>query len=313
MDERTADTQLTQSWSIMADTSDNPGAPTAGDRGGPRWALIAGAIVIVIALLAALFLLNDDDGDDAPTSDSTTSTETTAVTETTSVADTTELSTTGVPATEVPDTAAPATTGPATTQPATTDPGPTEVPSLPDALRTAIWPWAATDTRYDAPVRAATSFATDFLGFDDPIVGEFTAGDSRSGEIELRTFANGPVTVVFVRQLTADDTWWILGAASENIIIDEPATGDEVTSPLTVSGSASAFEGTVDVELRADGNGEPIFNGFVTGSGAPEPGPYSETFAFTSPGASGGALVMLSRSPEDGSVLEASALRIFYR
>ena len=87
----------------------------------------------------------------------------------------------------------------------------------------------------------------------------------------------------------------------------------EVTSPLTVSGTALAFEGTVDVQLRADGNGEPIFEGFVTGSGGPEPGPYEETFEYTSPGETGGALVMFSLSSEDGSVIEASALRIFYR
>ena len=288
----------------MTDTPDTENPPITG---APRkWPLVVGALAIVAALVAALWFIGSDDGDgDAPTSEATTSidpTATTAVSETTSVTDTTDR-----PTTEVTDTAA------TTTDPATTDPGTTEVPPSPDPLQSAIWPWADTDTRYDDPVRAATGFATDFLGFDDPIVGEFMAGDSRSGEIELRTFATGPATIVFLRQLTADDSWWILGAASENIVIDAPAAGDEVTSPLTVSGSASAFEGTVDVELRADGNGEPILNGFVTGSGGPEPGPYSETFEFTSPGASGGALVMLSRSPEDGSVVEASALRLFYR
>jgi hypothetical protein len=156
-------------------------------------------------------------------------------------------------------------------------------------------------------------FATDYLGFVDPIAGEFMAGDNRSGEVEIRSVETGPATVVFVRQLTADDSWWILGAVSENITIDEPEALAQVTSPLTVAGTALAFEGTVDVQLRADGNGEPIFEGFVTGSGGPEPGPYSETFEFTSPGETGGALVMLSLSSEDGSTLEAVAMRIFYR
>ena len=169
-----------------------------------------------------------------------------------------------------------------------------------------------TDPRYVEPVEAAIGFAADYLGFVDPIAGDFMAGDNRSGEVEIRTFDGGPPTVVFVRQLTADDSWWILGAASGNVTIDEPAALAEVTSPLTVSGTALAFEGTVDVQLRADGNGEPIFEGFVTGSGGPDPGPYAETFEFTSPGQTGGALVMLSLSSEDGSPLEASALRIFY-
>ena len=240
--------------------------------------------------------------DDALTSDSITSTESTgtiAVSETTSVVETTQPPAT----TDLPD----------TTEPATTEPSATEAPSSPEAVRPAIWPWADTETRYGDPLEAATGFAADFLGFDDPIASEFMAGDSRSGEVEVQAFASGPVTLVFVRQLTDDDSWWILGAVSENIAIDEPDTGTEVTSPLTVSGTALAFEGTVDLELRADGNGEPIFESFVTGSGGPEPGPYSESVEFTSPGAISGALVMLSRSSEDGSVIEASALRVFYR
>lgn len=184
---------------------------------------------------------------------------------------------------------------------------------MPDALEPAVWPWANTDSHYSEPVEAATGFATDFLGFDEPIVGEFLAGDARSGEVEIRAVENGPVTVVLVRQLADDDSWWILGAISANITVDEPQAQAEVTSPLTVSGSASTFEGTVDVQLRADGYGEPIFEGFVTGSGGAEPGPFSESFEFTSPGETGGALVMLSLSPKDGSTMEATVLRVFYR
>ena len=245
--------------------------------------------------------------DDDETTDSVATTEapaTTVASDTTDVAATTESPAT----TQAPETTEPA----ATTEAPTTEPSTTVAP-VPDQVRTAIWPWFDTDLRYADPVEAAVGFATDYLGFVDPIAGEFMAGDSRSGEVEIRSFDTGPATVVFVRQLTDDDSWWILGAASENITIDEPEALAEVTSPLTVSGTALAFEGTVDVQLRADGNGEPIFEGFVTGSGGPEPGPYSETFEFTSPGETGGALVMLSLSSEDGSTLEASAMRIFYR
>ncbi len=276
------------------DTSNN------GNDAAKKWPLIVGALVIVAALIGALFLIAGDDDDETSdsvntgqASDSTTISESTTTVETTEPPATTMSPTTS----EVVD-----TTGPATT----------EVPPLPDLAEPAIWPWVDTDTRYADPVEAATGFATDFVGFDEPIVGEYRAGDNRSGEVEIRAFENGPATTVFVRQLTADDSWWILGAVSENIAIDEPETGAEVASPLTVSGTAEAFEGTVDVQLRADGNGEPIFEGFVTG-GAFEPAPYTASIEFTSPGDIGGALVMLSLSSEDGSVLEASALRIFYR
>jgi hypothetical protein len=291
----------------MTDTPDVPITPngeSAGqERTSPRWAMIAGIVVIVAALVAALFLFADSDDDE--TSDPVPTGATTDVDRTTTPTDTT-----------VQTTAPPTTTEtPATTEVVeTTAPATTEVSPAPDdAVRTAIWPWVETDTRYTDPVEAATGFATDFLLFDEPIVGAFMAGDSRSGEVEVQSFADGPVTVVFVRQLTDDDSWWILGAASENIVVDEPEALAEVDSPLTVSGTALAFEGTVDVQLRADGNGEPIFEGFVTASGGPEPGPFTETLEFISPGETGGALVMLSLSSENGSVIEASALRVFYR
>lgn len=297
----------------MTDTPDTPNTPSPADAaestepGGTsttRWPLIAGAVALIVALVVALLLITSDDDDES--SDSAATTEAPA---TTVVSDTTDApATTESPAT----TAAPETTEPATTVAPTTEPATTVAPA-PDAVRTAIWPWFETDVRYTDPVEAAVGFATDYLGYVNPIASEFMAGDSRSGEVEIRSFDTGPATVVFVRQLTDDDSWWVLGAASENITIDEPEALAEVASPLTVSGTALAFEGTVDVQLRADGGGEPIFEGFVTGSGGPEPGPYTDTFEFTSPGETGGALVMLSLSAEDGSTLEASAMRIFYR
>ena len=285
----------------MTDTPETPETPETGSDAvvskPSRWPLIAGAAVIVAALVAALVFINNDDDDSSSDSVATSeSSQTTEATETTPAT------------TESTDT----TQAPATTVAPTTEVTTTEVTPPAEDVSTAIWPWADTDLRYVDPVEAALGFAADYLGFVDPIAGDFMAGDNRSGEVEIRTFDGGPPTVVFVRQLTSDDSWWILGAASGNITIDEPAALAEVTSPLTVSGTALAFEGTVDVQLRADGNGEPIFEGFVTGSGGPDPGPYSETFEFTSPGQTGGALVMLSLSSEDGSPLEASALRIFY-
>ena len=268
--------------------------------GSSRWQLVVGALVILAALIAALVLVTggDDDPDSAGTTDVAT-TEPSAIT----TPDTTAPLGTEPSTTEGPGTTAPGTT-PAGTDPAGTDPA--------DAARNAIWPWVDTSTRFAEPVEAATSFAIDYLGFTDPVIGEFQAGDSRSGEVEISAGNAALTTVVFVRQLTDDDSWWVLGAASENITVDEPTQGAVVSSPLTISGTASAFEGTVDVELRADGNGEPIYEGFVTGSGSPEPGPYEAVIEFTSPGSVGGALVLISRSPEDGSVIEAGALRIFF-
>ena len=287
----------------MTETPTNNG----DDTGSRRWPLIAGVLVAIGALVVALVLFTggDDDTESAATTDVATSSPVTEPVATTEPA----AATTDAPI----DTTTPDTTMPDTTIPDTTAPTSTDV-TIPDdvAARSAIWPWVDTPTRFADPIEAVTSFATDYLGFTDLVVGEYQAGDSRSGEVEIRTGAVQLSTTVFVRQLTADDSWWVLGAAAESIAIDEPEQGAVVESPLTISGSASAFEGTVDVELRADDNGEPIYVGFVTGGGAPSRAPFSDTIEFTSPGSGGGALVLFSRSSEDGRVLEASALRIFY-
>lgn len=276
---------------------------TLGNDSVPRrWPLLVGLVVVAGGLFAALFLFDGDDAG-APTSEP---------------AVTTEPAPTSEPAATEPTaapTSEPATTEPATTEPATTEPATTAVPTSeptpdPEQPASAMWPWAVTGTRFDEPTAAAANFATDFLGFTDPIVGEFLAGDARSGEVEILPRADGEVTVVFVRQAGDDDSWWVLGSAAEGIVVDEPEQGDVVSSPLVVTGTARAFEGTVDVQLRADGNGEPIATSFVTGGAGPELEPFEGAIEFTSPGDVGGALVMRSLSPEDGSVVEASAVRI---
>lgn len=268
-------------------------SPTSPDPAGGRFRLIALAVIALIVVAIGAFLLVDGDDDES------------SVGGTSSIADTTEAS--------MPATTEPATTEPPATEPTAAPTTDTETTTAPDdAARPAIWPWVESDLRFDDPVEAAASYATDFLGFDDPVVGEFRAGDSRSGEVEITAGDIGPSTVVFVRQLTADDSWWILGSATGNIVLDEPDTGDVVESPLQLVGEALAFEGTVEVELRADGEAEPIEVGFVTGSGGPEPGPFDDELEFVSPGSGGGALVLISRSPEDDSVLEAASIRIFF-
>ena len=141
-----------------------------------RWVrMIAPAVAVAAVAVAALVIgvLADDDEDVSTAS--TTSAATTTTT-TTSVAITTTTST------------------PATTTPVD--------PSATDA---AVWPAPSSGRRFTDPVEAATTFATEFVGFTDPVVGEFLQGDSRSGEVEVRPRADGPVTTVFVRLLGTDD------------------------------------------------------------------------------------------------------------
>lgn len=183
-----------------------------------------------------------------------------------------------------------------------------EAPTTPVAPETAVWPWETSSTRFEEPVDATRSFATDFLGFTDPVIGPFAQGDSRSGEVEVRPLANGPVTTVFVRQ-GSDDSWWVIGAANGDIILDEPDVLDEIRSPVRLRGTALAFEGTVQVQIREDGRREPIGQGFVTGGGD-QPRPFEGTIAFSPPTARAGAIVLFTRSAADGRVWQAGVIRV---
>ncbi len=210
------------------------------------------------------------------------------------------------------------TTAATTTSVATTDTSarPTEpgsstssTPSAGGATVTAVWPRSDTAQRFEDPVAAARSFAVDFAGFTDPVLGEFRQGDSRSGEVEVRPRADGPVTTVLVRQLGDDGSWWVLGSATANIEVTEPAALATIGDPVTLKGKANAFEGTVNVDIRADGRDEPLAKGFVTGRMG-EMGPFDSTLSFPSPHDGYGAVVFRTLSAEDGSVWEAAVVRV---
>ncbi len=181
--------------------------------------------------------------------------------------------------------------------------------TTPTTVVPAVWPWVESSTRYDDPVDAARGFAVDLLGFRDPVLGPYLAGDGRSGEVEVRPEADGPITTVMVRQVTDDDSWWVVAAETANIRLTSPDALDEVTSPLELRGQALAFEGAVDVDLVADGSSTPIASGFVTGGGT-ELAPFEGSLEFDWPDVAGGAIILRTTSAEDGQVWEASVLRV---
>ena len=73
------------------------------------------------------------------------------------------------------------------------------------------------------------------------------------------------------------------GSGTQNIVVQQPDALTTIESPLTITGLARAFEGKVDVELRADDNDQPLFQGVVIGGSGSELEPYEETFEFDSP------------------------------
>jgi len=241
------------------------------------------ALVVAALAIAALVLVvvTDDDGDDA-TSASTT-------------------------------TAEPAiTTGPGTVTSSTTTTTTTTSTTTPSAADQAVWP-APGATGSGDPVDLVRGFAEEFVGFTDPIVGEFRQGDSRSGEVEVRPAADGPVTTVLVRRLGSDDAWSVIGTATADIEVASPTTSATIGDRVRLAGRARAFEGHVDVEVRADGVDAPIARGFVTGRGDGVLGPFDEQLDVPPSPAPAGSVVFVTRSAEDGRVWEAAVVRVRFQ
>jgi hypothetical protein len=235
------------------------------------------------SLVASLILVGCGDDGDSSSSSTTEAEQTTTTTEaststSTTLADTT--TTTAAPVAEQPE--------------------------------AAVWPFVADDLRFDDPAEAARSFVVDYLGFADPVVEPFQQGDSRSGEVPVRPADQGPITTVLVRQVTDDDTWWVIGAVNEHLQVTAPEAMAVVGPPLAIAGQSTAFEATFTAEVRDDGSIEPLVIEPVMGGSMGEMGPFSAELSFESPNEGGGALVLSTQSMEDGSTWEASVVRISF-
>lgn len=158
----------------------------------------------------------------------------------------------------------------ATTQIAATTTSQPAVTTQPQAVQPAVWP--AADVVFDTPEAAATDFLANVFG-DGPVLGEFRAGDTHSGEIEVFASADGvPLTVarsvLLLRQLGPSDGWFVLAAVNDHATITVPDSAASVPAgPLTVEGVASGFEATVVVSAFEVGRADAEFDREVTMAG----------------------------------------------
>jgi len=87
------------------------------------------------------------------------------------------------------------------------------------------------------------------------------------------------------------------------ILVAQPSTGESVTSPLHVTGTANTFEATFNYSLR-DATGNEIAHDFVTAtSGTGERGTFDFTAPFTVDSEQDGTLSVFELSAEDGAVI----------
>jgi hypothetical protein len=200
----------------------------------------------------------------------------------------------------------------------------TPAPDPAGAAGPGIWPFrtgaeadAVSTDDWNDPVFTAERFLRDYAGFSRLLMGDFAQGDARSGEVTATTRNLGPVTTVFVRRLgsRAEGPWTVVGATSENIILDRPTAMEKVASPVHIEGRSTAFEGNVVVEVREDNQidkeGELGLTP-LTGGSMGEFGPLVGDVPFGATTASGGAVVAYTSSAMDGAVEEVAAVRVLF-
>jgi germination protein M len=94
------------------------------------------------------------------------------------------------------------------------------------------------------------------------------------------------------------------GGDEAAIVVESPEPGASVSSPVTISGTASVIEGTVQLRML-DADGEEIASAFSTASaGAPERGDFSEEVEFTVDEAQDGVVEVFEQnvaSPEESA------------
>lgn len=176
----------------------------------------------------------------------------------------------------------------------------------------AIWPFASDGVRYVTPVAVARSFAVDYVGMTNPLVGAFTRTDARSGLVSIRTELSGPVTVVHVSRVAHDVSWWVTSSSTKDINVATPTSLERLLSPMTARGTSTAFEAVVNVVFRVDGTVVPIARGVVMGGSMGVLGPFRGTLNFSASHAIAGAVTFLTVSAKDGSVSEATVVRVRY-
>lgn len=182
------------------------------------------------------------------------------------------------------ETATPPTSPPSesssSSAPASTEPtSPVTEPTVLE--QPAIWPTA--DEVFDSPQGVAEDFLTHALGVP-PVIGEFMAGDSRSGEIEVFSPGDVPTVraILLLRQLGPHNGWFVIGTINDSAVITNPLSGAHIgsseASALVVEGMAEGFEASLTVSAFIAGrHGELLDQQQTMGGNFGVPGPFQVT------------------------------------
>jgi Immunoglobulin-like domain of bacterial spore germination len=180
------------------------------------------------------------------------------------------------------------------------------------------------------PAEVARQFARDYIGWQRVQIGTVTkSGSVEAGwkaTVELRPYigeADPPTTlggrhaVELIALAGAEEpTWFVSGITSENIQLDMAEPPIRATSPLTIEGRGTGFEGTILTEIRDDA-GNVLHprpgrqEGYVQG-GATQPAPFEATLEFAPPKTPGGVLILRGSTGLDGPAPDWTTVRLVF-
>lgn len=144
------------------------------------------------------------------------------------------------------------------------------------------------------PEAAAADFVANVL--EVPVaLGDFMAGDARSGEIEVSCdlCSASPRGTLLLRRLGPSDGWFITAIVNDESSISAPAQGDVVAADsVVVEGTAIGFEANVSISAYVAGDPTRLLDREVVLAGMMgEAGPFSVTLDLSA--AEPGDVVML--------------------
>lgn len=179
----------------------------------------------------------------------------------------------------------------------------------PATLR-AIWPQVVAAPGFSSAAAAAQSFATQRLGMPTSLL-VTTRVDAHDAVVGLRTAARGPVTNVRVEYFGAAH-WRVISCTTADIELRTPVALSTLASPQAVSGRSLAFEGVVNIRLYVDGRSQPLVATTAMGGGTAMTS-WRTTLHFHVASPTWGTMVVLAKSPKDGSTAYATARRVMVK